>query len=156
YVALSYVWGSAAKQNLTHSRTPYPGHQQTTTDIFVGASAVILDAVQVTTALGYRYLWVDRYCIDQSNAEDKLGQINQMDLIYSRSEVTIVAAAGVDEHTGLPGVGAPRQYRQLALSIGHITILSTPPHPHQAIKGSKWAESDQGTVCRSQTGQSAG
>ena len=107
YVTLSYVWGAATKENLTGD--PKSSQKQMASGILTELSAVILDATQVTRALGYGYLWVDRYCIDQSDPREMHNQISRMDLIYSNSEVTIVAAAGIDESAGLPGVGARRQ-----------------------------------------------
>ncbi|KAK4100523.1 heterokaryon incompatibility, partial [Parathielavia hyrcaniae] len=74
--------------------------QQPAPSVLNGLSAAISDAIQVTKALGYNYLWVDRYCIDQSDPQEMHSQINQMDLIYSMSEVTLVAAAGTDETAG--------------------------------------------------------
>lgn len=40
----------------------------------------------------YRYLWVDRYCIDQDDVAEKKEQIAQMDRIYRGAELTIIAA----------------------------------------------------------------
>ena len=57
---------------------------------------VIKDAFLVTKKLGYRYLWVDRYCIVQDDAQEKHQQIKNMGSIYENARVTIVAAAGSD------------------------------------------------------------
>lgn len=64
----------------------------------------IEDAISVTKGLGLRYLWVDQYCIDQNNSQEKQAQIQKMDRIYQCAEVTIMATAGEDCHYGLPGV----------------------------------------------------
>ncbi|KAL2130252.1 hypothetical protein VTI74DRAFT_6710 [Chaetomium olivicolor] len=86
YVALSYVWGSL--------KGDWP--------------RTVTDAVHVTKALGEKYLWVDRLCIDQSNFDEKMALIARMGDIYAGAEFTIVNAAG-DAGTGLPGVlGTPR------------------------------------------------
>lgn len=50
YVALSYVWGKV--QDTTFNTAP---------SFLYGLPRTILDAVQLTKDLGYRYLWVDRY-----------------------------------------------------------------------------------------------
>lgn len=68
--------------------------------------ATIQDAMTVTVTLGHRYLWVDRYCVDQSDPEEKQQQIQQRGQIYGASAVTIIAAAGADPSHGLPGVGS--------------------------------------------------
>jgi hypothetical protein len=56
----------------------------------------IEDAITVTRNLGFQYLWIDRYCIDQQNEKEASAQIRQMDLVYKNAEITIIAAAGKD------------------------------------------------------------
>jgi hypothetical protein len=51
----------------------------------------IQDAIQVTQSLGHRYLWVDRYCIDQKNGAEKQYQFSRMGDIYAGSQITIFA-----------------------------------------------------------------
>jgi hypothetical protein len=53
YLTLSYVWGG---ENALADATDLP--------------RTIADAVYVTMKLGYRYLWVDKYCIDQRDVQD--------------------------------------------------------------------------------------
>jgi hypothetical protein len=63
----------------------------------------------VAINLDIPFLWVDRYCIDQANSEEKHDLIRNMDRIYEGAEITIIAATGDDPHHGLPGVrGTPR------------------------------------------------
>lgn len=57
------------------------------------------DAITVTQSLGYRYLWIDQHCIDQSDPVQKQYQIANMDKIYANSDLTIIAAAG-EIHSG--------------------------------------------------------
>lgn len=103
FVALSYVWGPNKKPQ---EETPTDGLSM---DLPLDLPLTIDDAITVTKALGFQYLWVDQYCIDQGNAEDKHRQILQMDLIYKCADVTIVAAAGDGCDYGLPGVSACRR-----------------------------------------------
>jgi hypothetical protein len=95
YVTLSYVWGTAPDPPADHSRT----------NDFL---PTIKDAMAITVSLGYRHLWVDRYCIDQSNVEEVLHQISIMHLIYETSILTIIAACGANPQLGLSGVSKPR------------------------------------------------
>jgi hypothetical protein len=78
YAALSYVWGrqEEAKMSASPNRSAR------------GAPKVILDAMKATTALGFRYLWVDRYCIS-SSGNDQHKQIANMDAVYSDAQVTL-------------------------------------------------------------------
>ncbi|KAF5670083.1 hypothetical protein FHETE_4766 [Fusarium heterosporum] len=121
YVALSYVWGKeSSPQNDAHE---YP--------------AVVRDAISVTRQLGCKYLWVDRYCINQ-NSSHKQHMMNQMDRVYSNAYVTIVAAAGTDANYGLPGISRQRQV-QNCLTIGTVKLVEAWDDGHDLIKHSTWA-----------------
>ncbi|KAH6858826.1 heterokaryon incompatibility protein-domain-containing protein [Alternaria rosae] len=93
YVALSYVWGPQA----SGGGTQFPRLPD-------NLPRTIEDSIEATNKLGCRYLWVDRYCIDQNNSVAQQHQINQMGDIYSGAQVTLVAAAGTGATYGLPGV----------------------------------------------------
>ncbi|KAG4439009.1 hypothetical protein IFR05_005525 [Cadophora sp. M221] len=56
----------------------------------------------VTKRVGYRYLWVDKYCINQQRKEDVAEQVGKMDLIYQNAKLTIIAATKDDPSYGLP------------------------------------------------------
>ncbi|KAI0877853.1 hypothetical protein GGS24DRAFT_487544 [Hypoxylon argillaceum] len=106
YVALSYVWGNSVEQ--------WP--------------QTIKDAVVVTKMLGYKYLWVDRLCINQSIPDERMFLISKMDAIYEGAEITIISAAG-DARAGLPGVGqtprTPQPCVELNPSKGKSTARGT-------------------------------
>jgi hypothetical protein len=123
YAALSYVWASKPT-NLTSSST-------------AAFSPILQDAIQVTKLLGIHYLWIDKFCINQDNSQEKLEQINQMDAIYHGAEITIIAAAGDDETLGLSGCSSPRTLR-LQASIGDVIIRAAMADPQKLIKSSKW------------------
>jgi hypothetical protein len=127
YAALSYVWGpsSSSEPLLDGNRLP------ATTPM------AIEDAMQCTTQLGFRYLWVDRYCIDQASPSKHL-QIHNMDLIYGCASVTIVNAAGNDSECGLPGVTKQTRISQESFFIGGKRFLQIPP-AGAIIRNSKWA-----------------
>jgi len=70
YVCLSYVWGSnLSDQKVAGNALP---HEMPST---------ISDAMEVTLKLGWRYLWVDRYCINQDDEHEKHNIIRNMDAI---------------------------------------------------------------------------
>ena len=89
YAALSYVWGTAPQKG-DAQKAETPG----TFNGLHNLPKTIRDSMQVALRMDLRYLWVDRYCIDQTDHGDKHRQIQQMDLIYSSADLTIVAAAG--------------------------------------------------------------
>ncbi|ORY09991.1 heterokaryon incompatibility protein-domain-containing protein, partial [Clohesyomyces aquaticus] len=135
YLALSYVWGPSKPEGLI----------ATPENIFNKSPRVIRDAIHVTRELGYRYLWVDRYCINQAGGKEKTDQLEQMDLIYENADLTIVAGSGQDDRHGLPGAGTkstkepllPRS-RQPVANIGNTTLLSTLPEISHYLEKSKW------------------
>lgn len=92
-------------------------------------------AIQVTKALGLRYLWVDRYCIHQNDPKDVKCQIAQMDQIYRKAEIVIIAASDQD---GLPGVGLISRIPQKKIQRGNVTIFESGPDPGNTIRNSKW------------------
>ncbi|PVH96099.1 HET-domain-containing protein [Periconia macrospinosa] len=125
YVALSYVWGSSTSSGFS---LELPSMLPET----------IEDAIAITRLLGLRYLWIDRYCIDQSNPAEKKEQVDQMDLIYSRAYLTVVAAAGEDPSYGLPGVKNRRRKTQPYAMVQGQMLISALPDPVKAIQQSKW------------------
>ncbi|TGO17498.1 hypothetical protein BTUL_0017g00790 [Botrytis tulipae] len=109
YIALSYVWGDNSACKSTQGEFP----------------PVIQDAFTVTEALGYRYLWVDRYCIDQNpSSPHTQSMINQMDLVYSNARATIVAASGNSASDGLPGISVPRYQAHAEIGETHLIEVS--------------------------------
>jgi hypothetical protein len=131
YVTLSYVWGSPNSKPLLTSFTKFHRIPRT-----------IADAITVTSKLGYRYLWIDRLCIDQLNPDEVHHQISQMDQIYRKAQVCIVAMVGSGSHHGLAGVSIPRAHDQKRVSIDGIRLLSSPQEkPTEAyIAASAWAK----------------
>ncbi|OTA85652.1 hypothetical protein M434DRAFT_36086 [Hypoxylon sp. CO27-5] len=122
YVALSYVWGK----------------QQDNTSSIQDCPATIRDAIEVTIKIGYRYLWVDRYCINQHHSAEKYTEIQQMGRIYNGASLTIVAAAGSGPDHGLPGVSKPRKQRPPTKTLSEWTITGFPDDPHHLITSSVW------------------
>ena len=137
YVALSYVW---AKPVPSHVEMPaYPTIDgQAHLPPEDSLSQVVKDSISVTKQLGFRYIWIDKYCINQRDAAIQKEQVDNMDLIYRGAELTIIAAAGKDERHGLPGVGVERVSR--AVEVGSFTITHVPTEPWVTSQYSRWAK----------------
>ncbi|KAN0108704.1 HET domain containing protein [Hyaloscypha variabilis] len=134
YVALSYVWGrpSDTSENLS-SEDP--------SKLPANLPHTIWDAMTVTKRLGYQYLWVDRYCINQRNKQEQADQVGKMDLIYQNAELTIIAAIGEDPNYGLPGVGYRKRKLQkltTCAKVGEHFLISIQASPKTAIDEFKW------------------
>lgn len=132
YLALSYVWGHGPLEKYTYPNLPDP------------LPPTIRDAITVTLKLGYRYIWIDRYCIWQEDPAHKAGQILRMMDIYNRAVATIAAASsGSDPTYGLPGVSASRgreRHHQMAGLVGNRMLVSGPTDSRQreTIQRSVW------------------
>jgi hypothetical protein len=89
--------------------------------------------------LGYKYLWVDKYCIDQTNADEKNDQIGQMDLVYLSAELTIVAGMGNNSEAGLPGVSSVVRKCQVKAYHGEHLFVSLMSNPKRVIMDEPWS-----------------
>jgi hypothetical protein len=49
------------------------------------------DAIQVIRVLGYKYIWIDAFCIIQDNEGDKSHEIGKMGQVYRHTLFTIYA-----------------------------------------------------------------
>lgn len=94
YVALSYVRGGSECDEAVFDRDLSRHNLPQTME----------DAMNVVQVLGFRYLSVDRYCIDHFEPQKKHHIISNMDTIYKSATLTIIAAAGSDAEHGLPNV----------------------------------------------------
>jgi len=137
YVALSYCWGVRGNLKHTQSNSTWLRTENSLTEDIIPAT--IYDAMSLVKAVGLKYLWVDALCIPQDNPMD---QIQQMDLIYSQADFTIVAASGSDAHVGLPGIrSGSRGIRQRLLKLSTKTIINAIDSPqYPGIRGSVWAQ----------------
>jgi hypothetical protein len=125
YVALSYVWGVGEAAPDEDLRIPSE------------LPPTIEDAIQAVLRLGYYYLWIDRYCVPQSDSEEKSRLIQNMGDVYENSVFNIIAAAGDGPHHGLPGVTHPRSAQPEA-RIGTHLLVSTLSDVKECVDESKW------------------
>ena len=126
YVALSYVCGADLK--------PVGYCESLPKDL----PATIEDAVTVTRQLGFRYLWIDQFCIDQRRKDDLTAQLLTMDSIYRNSDLTIIAGAGQDATYGLPGVGKRHRAAHSSSLIKRHFFVSSLSDPKSLIGDTTW------------------
>lgn len=131
FVALSYVWGSVpaglSLSSSTASRLLTDGGLDPH-----DTPATIEDAIHVCLAIGERYLWVDRLCINQDDGEHVESQINRMHKIYSSAYLVIIATHGTIS-SGIPGVRQPR-----SPEICERQDNPGVPDPEQMLERSPW------------------
>jgi hypothetical protein len=126
-VTLSYVWGNVAEPSSTDPNK-----------LSKEAPQLIQDAMEVTRRLGYKYLWVDRYCIPQDDVAAKHTQIQNMNEIYAKSALTIIASAGTSPCDGLPGVSIERSPRQETVVVRNRRFTQIMTNIVPEIQSSVW------------------
>ncbi|TGO71233.1 hypothetical protein BELL_0604g00010 [Botrytis elliptica] len=128
YITLSYVWGAEASEGPDQfGRLPST------------LPNLITDVIKVVIALGYRYLWIDRYCVPQDDSSDiKSLLIKNMDKIYSQSTLTIIATASKCPSEGLPGVSKPRIAVQKFLQMNSVHLVQWVSNIRHEIDNSVW------------------
>ena len=106
---------------------------------FTAAPLTVQDAVRVVRNLGRRYLWVDKYCINQNDETEKRMMLRNMDLIYENAEVTIIAMSGGDDGAGLPGVSRQPRTLQPRFGTARGCLISSCPPLAKPFQTSQWA-----------------
>lgn len=95
-------------------------------------SQVILDAIRATLKLGYRYLWTDKYCINQGDSAELISQIHCMDLIYNSAQLTMIVA-NTQGTIGTPNIAS----EPITSSLG-IKLLEIPEPCRIGADDSLW------------------
>ncbi|KAJ9620148.1 hypothetical protein H2203_007913 [Taxawa tesnikishii (nom. ined.)] len=98
YVALSHCWGREGMPLLTTKMNiellKQGIHWQSLPRTFQ-------EAIMVTLALGYHYLWIDALCIVQDDIEDWSLEASRMHHIFGNVLITLAAASGSSDSAGL-------------------------------------------------------
>ena len=94
YMALSHCWGTLPTLRLT---------DETYDELCQGCDIGSLpktfrEAIEITTRLGHRYLWIDSPCIFQDSPEDWVRQSATMADVYRNSACTITALRAENSH----------------------------------------------------------
>ncbi|RYP68223.1 hypothetical protein DL769_005563 [Monosporascus sp. CRB-8-3] len=151
HIALSYVWRLANDDMVSLALPPGDCSDAEPTRNFLPPliPRVVHNAITVVKDLGFRYLWVDQFCIDQSAEREEIEEhVSKMDLIYSSARLTIIAAS---TQGALPGVGTSRRIPQRCLRLRNptransnsleedeLTFFTTNPPVDLAVSMSTW------------------
>ena len=128
YLALSYVWGRVTDDE--DSQT-----SETSGWVPFNAPQTIEDAISVVLGIGKEYLWVDRYCIWQSENRDL--QIQNMHEIYRNAVSTLVPVEADSAGSGFSGVSSPRcDQPRFWTNAGQLVF--TFPHISYHLSSSIW------------------
>jgi Heterokaryon incompatibility protein (HET) len=117
YVTLSYKWGISREESRKYSTTKEKLSQHQTGISLQKLPLTFKDAIYVTNALGFRWLWIDALCIIQDCNEDLEKEIVRMDQTFRYSTLTLFAAAGDDVFAGLRASRDPRCVKPCRLNL---------------------------------------
>ncbi|KAF4457782.1 HET-domain-containing protein [Fusarium austroafricanum] len=135
FITLSYTWGQiknfrTTKSNIQQLRKPGALRSD---NIISQLPKTIIDAIELTKALGETWLWVDSLCIIQDDEEGLARELAQMHRIYATSFLTIIAADGWNADyglRGLRGISSERSINQIILPLsGGERIAWIEPDP---------------------------
>ncbi|KAK4898940.1 hypothetical protein LTR27_003671 [Elasticomyces elasticus] len=97
YVTLSHCWGTGRRFMTTEDNLA--SHLRSLR--FEDLPLTFQDAVSVTAALGFHYLWIDSICIIQGDKDDWERECARMAQTYELSAVTIASPASASADGGL-------------------------------------------------------
>ena len=96
YATLSHCWGQT--KHITTETDTLKKHEAGIA--FSELNRTFQDAVLVTRALGFRYVWIDSLCIVQDSASDWQRESSLMGSVYSGGSINIAADAAEDGDQG--------------------------------------------------------
>ena len=143
YTALSYVWGNVKPLQLVKDN-----YDRLTTNDGLSTSQgdvpqVYLDAIKVSEALGFQYIWIDAICIQQDDEGDRTVQIENMRSIYSCASLTIVSDSS-SAATGLPCLQRrSRTTSQMLYQHGQLRLTNVLPNLHHSLSYFQWRAEDR-------------
>lgn len=124
FATLSYVWGTKPFLRLVQANINDLEERGCLEKLTLPST--IRDAIGICAKLQIKYIWIDSLCIVQDDESDMLQVIDKMDSIYGESILTIVAASGLDAHSGIPGVRpGTRTIEQHALEIRGVELVDS-------------------------------
>ncbi|KAL3595404.1 hypothetical protein FPOAC2_09731 [Fusarium poae] len=155
YLALSYTWGQTKSFRTTRStieQLKAPGSLKLP-HIASQIPKTIKHAVELTQALGEKWLWVDSLCVVQDDEVALSHELKQMHRIYASSFLTIIAKDGNDADYGLRGlygISEARSTEQSTVPLARNerlsfmdTDLPTPSHNISGYGNRMWTCQEQ-------------
>lgn len=105
YACLSHCWGQVRPKHITNSGTLAPNMNAIPVSELPKS---FQDAIEITRAIGLRYLWIDSLCIVQDSEPDWAAHVGRMASIYENAYITLAAGASEDDEGGFFAVPQER------------------------------------------------
>lgn len=96
YATLSHCWGTLEFETLRTGNIA--GFQRAIPSRCL--TKTFVDAIQITRAVGFTYLWIDSLCIIQDSNEDWEAEAKKMASVYGASSLNIAASSARDGSQG--------------------------------------------------------
>jgi hypothetical protein len=102
------------------------------------------DAIYLTCALKYRWLWIDALCMVQDDDRQLQSNIDAMDQIYYAAVAVVVIACGDGPSAGIPGITGQRQWVRTPrgrFKTSHNRFVFEIGHPllSEQLKAHSWS-----------------
>lgn len=143
YIALSYAWGEGRR--IVSTKENYQDHKRCIPP--ESLPKTFADAFHATRLLGYRYIWVDAFCIKQDDVADLHSELPRMGDIYRYAAFTIFAEGAPNAAAGLFQTRDPHLYRPCTVDVTMPTqkgiasnklTLATVHTGHNYLKARGW------------------
>ena len=131
YVTLSHCWGLTEHITTTEATI----ERRKVGIAFSELNRTFQDAVLVTRALGFRYIWIDSLCIVQDSARDWEKESSLMGSVYSSGAINIAADAAEDGDQGFLSKKRPSRFPYSLVDEKLHGTLYTKPSKRQ-----RWME----------------
>ncbi|KAF2112521.1 heterokaryon incompatibility protein-domain-containing protein [Lophiotrema nucula] len=125
YMTLSHCWGpKPAEEHFRFTQSTYD--ELRTPRSMKNLPRTFREAIEVTSRLGIRYLWIDRLCIYQDSVEDWRAEAASMQDVYRHSLLNICALRSSDDTAPESGPNPYMFNRQLQSIIQERTSFYGP------------------------------
>lgn len=130
YVALSYTRGTSKVFSTTEEN--FATRQKNIS--IEKFNKTFKEAITITRLLGFRYLWIDAYCIVMDSPEDRTKHVPRMGIIFHNAALTLSAAVSPSADEGLvrfkshssPEAKIPYRSKD-GTPLGHFFVTSNKP-----------------------------
>jgi hypothetical protein len=131
YITLSYLWSRAGH---------FTDQDLQGRSLSDGMPLIVEDTIQVVKMLGYRYHWVDRYCVPQKNGHEKDMLIYNMDQNYRCAALSVIGNGEEDSRYGLPGVTSIARTAQPTTRLGSEDYTLCWVNTRERVERSEWSK----------------
>ena len=151
YAALSYVWSTYSVEDAgatlqDQAITKAEATQGSSSTLPQKIPKVVEDAIFVCKKLAIPYLWVDRYCIDQSDRVRTASEIEGMGYRYHYAKLTLIAGSGPasdnESEIGLlpvSGSGGMEELQRVE-TVQERKYITSLPSIRSQLHGSPWID----------------